>query len=199
MTVGTCQCGCFVQVAFEPSELQLAGGSPPLKQQESDGDVLERMFEVLYLDDRVRVVNFIKKDDPPVLFVFERIAAEEDVEEESGTAGSLGEVRSSQPAYLYTCRLPQCSSRKLVHHAHQSEGVVSCRVDAIPIGRRGGARRGAKEGPVCWIWWTWQEHGRLGGDCSGSNCIALKGIKVCMHWALGGTMHRPLQPTKAVY
>ena len=85
---------CFVQVAFEPSELQLAGGSPPLKQQESEGDVLERMFEVLYLDDRVRVVNFIKKDDPPVLFVFERIAAKEDVEEESGTAGSLGEVRA---------------------------------------------------------------------------------------------------------
>ena len=59
-----------MQVNFEPAAV-------------NRGESITRRFEVLFLDERVRVVQFLpeEEDREPVLFVFERVA-EEDTEEQ---------------------------------------------------------------------------------------------------------------------
>ena len=59
-----------MQVNFEPAAV-------------NRGESITRRFEVLFLDERVRVVQFLpeEEDKDPVLFVFERVA-EEDTEEQ---------------------------------------------------------------------------------------------------------------------
>ncbi len=68
-----------VQVDLEPAALKVAGGAGLSQQSEA----VQRLFEVLYLDKRARVVRFLPSRDSgsqPQLFVFERIpvAAEAD-------------------------------------------------------------------------------------------------------------------------
>lgn len=50
------------------------------------GEPIKRRFEVVYLDERVRVVQFIpeEEDRETSLFIFERIADEAEIEEEEG-------------------------------------------------------------------------------------------------------------------
>ena len=69
------------QVDLEPAALKEAGNAG-LRQQ---SEAVERTFEVLYLDERVRIVPFLPDADSgsqPQLFVFQREAeeAEEEVE-----------------------------------------------------------------------------------------------------------------------
>ncbi|CAL8467633.1 g7171 [Coccomyxa elongata] len=70
-------------VDLEPAALKVAGNAGLSQQSEA----VQRKFEVLYLDERVRVVRFLPEADSesePQLFVFEREVedAEDDVEEE---------------------------------------------------------------------------------------------------------------------
>lgn len=69
------------------------------------GEPITRRFEVLYLDDRVRVVQFLpeEEDREPSYFVFERLAEAIDMEEEEvshhdyspagGCALSVGDLK----------------------------------------------------------------------------------------------------------
>ncbi len=73
------------QVDLEPAALKVAGNAGVTNQ----GEAVQRMFEVLYLDERVRVVRFLPDADSgsqPQLFVFQREAeeAEDDVEVRPG-------------------------------------------------------------------------------------------------------------------
>ncbi len=89
---------------LEPASLRVGGGpgvSPP-------GGGVQRAFEVLYLDERARVVRFLPGADSgsaPQLFVFERIgeeAAEEEEEEEDEDGPEVGALCSPLPL---TCPL----------------------------------------------------------------------------------------------
>jgi hypothetical protein len=70
-------------------------GDAGLTQQ---SEAVQRLFEVLYLDQRVRVVRFLPDRDSnsqQQLFVFERIAVEAD-EEVSGVRSSAASMATSK-------------------------------------------------------------------------------------------------------
>lgn len=69
------------QVDLEPAALKVAGNAGLSQQSEA----VQRTFEVLYLDERVRVVRFLPDADSgsqPQLFVFQREAEEAEDEME---------------------------------------------------------------------------------------------------------------------
>ena len=78
---------CYGQVDLGPPKVDVGGGVGG----SGKGEPVRRQFEVLYLDERVRVVNFLPDEDEdrePSLFVFERLdvddGEDDDEEEEVG-------------------------------------------------------------------------------------------------------------------
>ena len=95
------------QVDLEPASLRVGGGAGV----NQPGEAVQRTFEVLYLDERARVVRFLPEagsDSQPQLFVFERIA-EGEGEEEDGEEGD--EDDEEEVGVLPFCRIAQCMRR----------------------------------------------------------------------------------------
>lgn len=87
-TEAECDLLNIMQVDLEPAALKVAGNAGLSQQSEA----VQRLFEVIYLDEQVRVVRFLPdrdSDSQPQLFVFERIPTGAEDDEEVSISESL--------------------------------------------------------------------------------------------------------------